>query len=68
VGAENLAKISGDSIPNRHAAIHGYVSYDSAQSSLNAIFITDYIFQVIQAAKAMGAIWENSRQPGLIVA
>jgi hypothetical protein len=51
VEKRNLEKITSDLIPNRHAAMHGYVTYNSAQSSLNSIFITDYIFQVIQASK-----------------
>ena len=34
-------------IPARHAVAHGLVSYSSRQSSLNAIFIADYIFSVV---------------------
>ena len=36
-------------IPNRHAAIHGLVVYSSPQSSLNAIFIAEYIFRIVTA-------------------
>ena len=43
---ENLKK---NPIPNRHAAIHGLVVYSSPQSSLNAIFIADYIFRIVTA-------------------
>lgn len=44
---ENLKKLKLDSVPNRHAALHGLVSYNSMQNSLNAIFITDYLLQVL---------------------
>ena len=37
------------SIPNRHAAIHGLVTYSSAKSSLNAIFLAMYVFRMLTA-------------------
>ena len=40
-----------DPIPNRHAALHGLVIYSSMQNSLNSIFMTEFIFQVISALK-----------------
>lgn len=40
-----------DPVPNRHAALHGLVAYSSMQHSLNSIFMTEYIFQVISALK-----------------
>lgn len=40
-----------DPVPNRHAVVHGYVTYDSMQSSLNMIFMADYIFQTIVSLK-----------------
>ena len=39
-------------IPNRHAAIHGLVTYDNVQNSLNSIFVADYVLQLITAWKA----------------
>ena len=39
-------------IPNRHAAIHGLVTYDSVPNSLNSIFVADYVLQLITACKA----------------
>ena len=39
-------------IPNRHAAMHGLVTYDSIQNSLNSIFVADYVLQLIMAWKA----------------
>ena len=38
-------------IPNRHAAIHGHVVYDNLCSSLNALIITEFIFQVVTTLK-----------------
>ena len=39
------------SIPNRHAAIHGLVIYSSEKSSLNAIFVAMYVFQILTVLK-----------------
>ena len=49
-----------DPVPNRHAAVHGLVIYSSMQNSLNSIFITEYIFQVISFAK------KTSREPAAV--
>jgi hypothetical protein len=38
-----------DAVPNRHAALHGIVTYSSFKNSLNAIFLADYVFQIINA-------------------
>ena len=43
---------SSHPIPNRHAAIHGLIQYSSEQSSLNSIFVAEYIFQLITAQKS----------------
>ena len=40
-------------IPNRHAAMHGLVTYDKVQNSLNSIFVADYVLQLIMAWKAL---------------
>ena len=40
-------------IPNRHAAMHGLVTYDNVQNSLNSIFVADYVLQLITAWKAL---------------
>ena len=40
-----------DAVPNRHATLHGIVTYSSFKSSLNAIFLADYVFQIINAFK-----------------
>lgn len=44
---EDRERLKQNPVPNRHAAIHGFVTYDSPQNSLNAIFIADYIFRII---------------------
>ena len=38
-------------IPNRHAAIHGLIPYSTEKSSLNSIFLADFVFQMITAIK-----------------
>ena len=44
-----------DPVPNRHAALHGIVAYSSMKNSLNAIFITEFLLQVICAVKKSSA-------------
>ena len=48
---ESLEKAQRDPVPNRHAALHGLVVYSSLQNSLNMIFVTDYVFQVVDRMK-----------------
>ncbi len=43
----NIEAARGSPIPTRHAVVHGLVNYSTPQSSLNAIFIADYVFSVI---------------------
>ena len=45
------ADLSENPIPNRHAAIHGLVPYSSEKSSLNSIFLADFVFHVITEIK-----------------
>lgn len=47
VKENDLQRLEQDPVPNRHAVVHGYVSYSSPQNSLNTIFIADYIFRLI---------------------
>lgn len=51
VDKDNVRKFLDDPVPNRHAALHGHVTYNSEQSSLNMLFMADYIFQVISALR-----------------
>ncbi|WP_050387313.1 hypothetical protein [Bradyrhizobium pachyrhizi] len=48
----NRARLESDPVPNRHAAIHGLVVYNSFWNSLNVIFMTDYAFQLVSMIKA----------------
>ena len=41
---ENLER---DPVPNRHAAMHGLVSYSTHKHSMNMLILTDYIFQIL---------------------
>ena len=42
----NRLKYEQDSVPNRHAASHGLLSYSTQKHSMNMIIMTDYIFQL----------------------
>ena len=51
VDEDDLQRLGQDPVPNRHAAMHGFVSYSSPQNSLNAIFVADYMFRLIGSFK-----------------
>lgn len=53
-----VRSIAADPVPNRHATVHGYVSYAAANASFNAMAGTEYLFMAISALKA--AATENS--------
>ncbi|MES1975587.1 MAG: hypothetical protein V4472_24280 [Pseudomonadota bacterium] len=44
-----------DPVPNRHASLHGIVSYSSPQSSINAILAADYLLRAISTIKQLAA-------------
>jgi hypothetical protein len=44
---ESVAELLNDSVPNRHAALHGLVSYHTMKSSLNALIMTEFMFRII---------------------
>jgi hypothetical protein len=48
---EELVAASSDTVPNRHASLHGLLSYGTARSSMNALIMTDFIFQIVCALK-----------------
>ena len=63
-------RFSSHPIPNRHAAIHGLIPYSSEQSSLNSIFIAEYVFQLITAQKSFEHVIINQSKgniPAMIV-
>ena len=49
--AEGVARFAADPVPNRHASLHGIVSYNSLKSSLNALIMTDFIFHLVSRMK-----------------
>lgn len=53
-----VRSIATDPVPNRHATVHGYVSYAAANASFNAMAGTEYLFMAISALKSASA--ENS--------
>ena len=60
----NIESARGSPIPTRHAVVHGLVSYSTQQNSLNAIFITDYVFSVIsQLDQNMPLVRGDARLP-----
>ena len=44
---EERSKFERNFVPNRHAAIHGLVSYSTHKHSMNMIIMADYIFQIL---------------------
>jgi hypothetical protein len=51
--ADRVALALADPVPNRHAAVHGLVSYTSLKSSLNAILVADYLLQALSTIKRL---------------
>ncbi len=49
---EKLERCARDPVPNRHASLHGLVIYSTMQNSLNALIMTDFIFQIIGPIKS----------------
>ena len=47
VDDENVTRIRVDHVPNRHASLHGLVSYSTHKNSVNMIVMADYIFQIL---------------------
>ena len=71
---KDRSRFADSPIPNRHAAVHGLVPYSSEKSSLNSIFLMDFVLHTITQAK-MARIAEAAdilkgyitRNPGLKV-
>jgi hypothetical protein len=55
-----LAAFERDPVPNRHASQHGYVTYSSAQHSINMLAMADFMFHVIMRAHAYIDTHSNS--------
>ena len=54
---ENLEEIKQNTIPNRHAASHGWANYNTDKHSLNAIICADYVIRVASQ-------WNNAAADG----
>lgn len=50
-----VTRYRADPVPNRHAALHGIVSYNTQQTSINAIIMTDFIFHMVSQLKRYAA-------------
>ncbi len=48
---EAILRFSNDPVPNRHAALHGIVSYSTMKNSLNTIIMTDFLFHIMSRMK-----------------
>jgi hypothetical protein len=56
---EEVARAQANPVPNRNAAIHGRVIYNSQKTSLNALILAEYVLLTVggvRAARAVGAI------------
>lgn len=53
--AADLSAIAADPVPNRHAALHGLLAYDTPKNSINMLIMADFVFQVISALKRNAA-------------
>jgi hypothetical protein len=51
VNDNNRSLVAADPVPNRHAALHGLVTYASAQNSINTLIMADYILRLITSLK-----------------
>lgn len=50
---DEIAKAAADAVPNRHASLHGIVTYSTMQNSVNALIMTDLIFHLICQIKML---------------
>jgi len=46
-----IRKYENDPVPNRHASLHGLVSYTTFQNSINMLIMADFMFHVISGMK-----------------
>jgi hypothetical protein len=53
--ADELVAAQLDPVPNRHAALHGLVTYSSMQSSLNALIMAEFAMLTIDALRELAA-------------
>ena len=48
---DKLAALTNDPVPNRHAALHGLISYRTMKTSLNALIVTEFMFRIVPLVK-----------------
>lgn len=51
---DQIARYAADPVPNRHASLHGLVVYSTPQTSLNAMILALYIFQMLSVYLEQG--------------
>ena len=44
---DEVVRFERDPVPNRHAAIHGRVTYSTHKHSMNMLILTDYVFRIL---------------------
>lgn len=59
--AERIAAVAADPLPNRHAALHGIVSYTTAQNSINMLIMTDFVFSSHQSDEEISRRRDRAR-------
>lgn len=60
-------RFADDPVPNRHAALHGLVTYSTAKHSLNAVIMTDFLLHVMNRMKRYRtrAVTEGKKRHGV---
>ncbi|MER8371749.1 hypothetical protein [Mesorhizobium sp. M1406] len=51
VNSDNCQAFASNPIPNRHAAMHGRVTYTTAQNSINTLIMADFVFDLVSIFK-----------------
>lgn len=59
---ERVQAIAAEPVPNRHAAVHGYVAYNTLRHSMNALIIAEYLFHAITVIKELEGQAEDFTQ------
>lgn len=57
---DEIAAAVADAVPNRHASLHGIVTYSTMQNSLNSLVMTDFILHFIGQIKILST--EKARE------
>lgn len=58
---EAVHQLSSDPIPNRHAALHGLIDYNSELNSLNTIIFASYFMSLVHSLKTYLKSYNESR-------